>query len=103
MAHINIKHFPFAVSMLPFFVVGIALPPTIQDCVHGRLMRGDGLTLLIGSIAVAAWEWAILFSVKSKKRHGQAKLLGRELGSWYWAPPATFVVGVVSALIFLCT
>jgi hypothetical protein len=103
MTHIEIKHIPFALSMLPFFAVGIASPVTIQDWLHGRLMRGDGLALLGGLIVVGAWEWAILFSIKSKKHRGQERLLGRELSSWYWAPPITFTVGVVSGLIFLCT
>ena len=103
MTHIDIKHIPFALSMLPFFAVGIGSPVTIQDWFRGRLMPGDGLSILVGLVVVGAWEWAILFSVRSKKRRGQALLLGRELGSWYWAPPITFVVGVVSGLIFLCT
>jgi hypothetical protein len=103
MTHIDIKHIPFALSMLPFFAVGIGLPVTIQDWFHGRLMPGDGLSILAGLGVVAAWEWAILFSVKSKRRRGQARLLGRELGSWYWSPPITFIVGVVSGLIFIRT
>ena len=102
MAHMEIQHLPFTLSMLPFFAAGIALPVTIQDWSHGRLMSGDGLTLLVGLVVVGAWEWAILFSVKSKKRRGQERLLGRALSSWYWAPPITFIVGVVSGLIFLC-
>jgi hypothetical protein len=103
MTHIEIKHIPFALSMLPFFVVGIASPITIQDWLHGRLMRGDGWTLLVGLLVVGAWEWAILFSVKSRKRQRQERLLGREFTSWYWAPPVTFMVGVVSGLIFIRT
>jgi hypothetical protein len=101
MAHIHIKQVPFALSLLPFFVAGIASPVSIQDWFHGRLTPGDGLTLLAGLLVIGAWEWAILFSVKSKKRREEERLLGRELSSWYWAPPITFMVGVVSGLIFL--
>jgi len=100
---IGIKQFPFAVSMLPFLTLGIGLPVTLQDWYHGQLMPGDGLSILGGVAAIGAWEVAILFSVRSKKRRGQTRLLGRELGSWYWAPPLAFLVGVVSALIFLRT
>jgi hypothetical protein len=103
MTHIEIKHIPFALSMLPFFALGIASPATIQDWLHGRLMRGDGWTFLVGLFVVGAWEWAILFSVKSKKRRGQERLLGRELSSWYWAPPITFIARGVSGLIFIRT
>jgi len=103
MTHIGIKHIPFALSMLPFFAIGIGSPVTIQDWFHGRLLPGDGLGIWVGLIVVGAWEWAILFSVRSKKRQGQARLLGRELVSWYWSPPITFVVGVISGLIFICT
>ena len=100
---LDIKQIPFAICILPFFVLGISFPVTIQDWYHGRLLPGDGLSILGGLVGVGAWEWAILFSVKSKKRRGQTRLLGRELGSWYWAPPLTFMVGVVCALIFLRT
>jgi hypothetical protein len=103
MTHIDIKHIPFALSMLPFFAVGIGSPVTIQDWYHGRLMLGDRISILVGLVVVGAWEWAILFSVESKKRQGQARLLGRELGSWYWSPPITFIVGVLSGLIFIYT
>jgi len=103
MAHIDIKHIPFAFSMLPFFAVGIGSPVTIQDWAHGRLMPDDGWSIGVGLAVVAAWEWAILLSIKSKKNRGQTRLLGRELVSWYWAPPITFVVGVVSGLIFICS
>ena len=101
MAHISIKHVPFALSLLPFFAVGIGSPVTIQDWYHGHLMREDGLSILVGLVVVGAWEWVIIFSVKSKKRQGKPRLLGRELASWYWSPPVTFLVGVVSGLIFL--
>ena len=101
MAHIEITHAPFALSMLPFFALGIALPATIQDWLHGRLMRGDGWTLFGGLVFIGIWEWAILFSVRSKKRRGQERLLGRQLSSWYWAPPVAFTIGVVSGLIFI--
>ena len=103
MAHIEIKHFPFALSMMPFLVLGIATPATIQDWLHGRLTREDGWSLLGGLVCVGVWEWAILFSVWSKKRRGQERLLGRQLSSWYWAPPVTFVIGVVCGLIFIPT
>ena len=101
MAHIEIQNIPFALSMLPFFALGIAFPVTIQDWLNGRLMRGDGWALLAGLVFVGAWEWAILFSIRSKKRAGQGRLLGRQLSSWYWAPAVTFVVGVVSGLVFI--
>lgn len=103
MVHIDIKHIPFALSMLPFVAVGIATPPTIQDWFHGSLMPGDGRSLLIGLAVVGAWEWAILLGVKSKKRRGQSQLLGRDLASWYWAPPIAFIIGVMSGLIFIRT
>jgi len=90
MTHIHIKHIPFALSMVPFFAVGMCSPVTIQDWFRGRLMAGDGLSILVGLVVAGAWEWVILFSVKSKKRQGRAMLLGRELASWYWAPPITF-------------
>ena len=99
----DIKYVPFALSMLPFFTLGITSPVTIQDWFHGRLVPGDGLSVLVGLVVVGAWEWVILFTVKSRKCRGQARLLGRELASWYWAPTITFVVGVVSGLIFICT
>jgi uncharacterized membrane protein YfcA len=101
MAHIDIRHIPFVFCILPFFAVGIATPATIQDWYHGRLIPGDGLSILVGLVVVSAWEWAILFSIKSKKRRGQTRLLGRELASWYWAPPITFIVGIVSGLVFI--
>jgi hypothetical protein len=101
MAHIEITHFPFALSMLPFLAVGIALPATIQDWLHGRLMSGDGWTLLGGLVFVGVWEGAILLSIRSKKRREQERLLGRLLSSWYWAPPIAFAAGVVSGLIFI--
>jgi hypothetical protein len=103
MAHIGITHLPFALSLLPFFAVGIASPVTIQDWFHGRLIPGDGVALFVGLVVVGAWEWVILLSINSKKRRGQARLLGRELSSWYWAPPITFMAGVASGLILLCT
>jgi hypothetical protein len=101
MSHLEPKHIPFALSLLPFFAFGIAFPVTIQDWYHGRLMHGDGMAFLVGLVIVGAWEWAILLSVKSKKRRGQARLLGRELSSWHWAPPITFATGVGCGLIFL--
>jgi len=103
MTHIHIKHIPFALSMLPFFAVGIGSPATIQDWLRGRLMPEDWLSIVIGLVVVGAWECAILFGVKSRKRRGQLRLFGRELSSWYWAPPITFMVGVMSGLIFIYT
>jgi hypothetical protein len=103
MIHIEIKQIPFALSMLPFFALGIAWPVTIRDWLHGHLMRGDGWTLLAGLVLVAVWESVILFSVSSKQRRGEERLLGRQLSSWYWAPPVTFTLGVVSGLIFIPT
>ena len=103
MAHIDIRHIPFALSMLPFFAIGIAFPVTMQDWLHGRLMPGDALDFLVGLFIIGVLECVIVFSVRSKERRGQARLLGRELSSWSWAPLITFIVGVVSGLIFLCT
>jgi uncharacterized membrane protein YfcA len=103
MAHIDIRHIPFAFAMLPFFVIGIAFPVTMQDWLHGRLMFGDALDFVVGLFIVGVWECVIVFSVRSKERRGQGRLLGRELSSWSWAPPVTFIVGVLSGLIFLCT
>jgi len=103
MAHIEIKQIPFALSMLPFFGLGIAFPATIQDWLHGRLMPGDAWTLLGGLVFVGGWEWAIIYSVRSKKRLGKERLLGRQLSSWYWAPPIAFTVGLVCGLIFIPT
>ena len=103
MAHIDFRHIPFALSMLPFFAIGIAMPVTMQDWLHGRLMPGDARDFLVGLFVVGAWQCVIVFSIRSKERLGQERLLGRELSSWSWAPPITFAVGVVSGLIFLCT
>ena len=103
MAHIHIRHFPFALAMMPFLVLGIASPATIQDWLHGRLMPEDGWSLLGGLVFVGLWEWAILSSVRSKKRKGQEQLLGRQLSSWYWAPPISFGAGLVSGLLFIPT
>jgi hypothetical protein len=77
--HIHIKHIPFALAMLPFFVVGIGLPATIQDWYHGRLLSEDFVSILAGLVFVGAWEWAILFSIKLKKRRGQGRLWGASL------------------------
>lgn len=103
MTHIGIRYFPFALAMLPFLAVGIGTPVTIQDWSRGRLLPADGKSMLVGLVAIVVWELAILYSLKWKERRGQERLLGRELDSWYWAPPITFVVGVVSGVIFLCT
>jgi hypothetical protein len=101
MSHIEIKHLPFALSLLPFLAAGIAFPVTTQDWFHGRLVPGDMPTFLAGLFIVGAWEWAILSSVTSKKRRGESRLLGRELSSWLWAPPIAFVTGVGCGLVFL--
>ena len=102
MAHVDIRHLPFALCMLPFFAIGIAFPVTMQDWLHGRLTPGDAQDFVVGLIIMGIWECMIVFSVRSKERRGQARLLGRELSSWSWAPPITFVVGAVSGLIFIC-
>lgn len=103
MAHIDIRHIPFALSMLPFFAIGIAFPVTMQDWIHGRLMPEDARDFFIGLLIVGVWECVIVASIRSKEQQGQQRLLGRELSSWSWAPPITFAVGVVSGLIFICT
>jgi hypothetical protein len=89
--------------MLPFFAFGIVFPVTMQDWLHGRMMPGDARDFLIVMFIIGVWECVIIFSVRSKERQGQPRLLGRELSSWSWAPPFTFLVGVVSGFIFLCT
>ena len=94
---------PFALSLLPFLGGGICLPVTVQDWSRGRLMRGDAVSLAIGFIIVAAWYWAILHSVNSKRRQGKEKLLGRALDSWLWSPPVAFVVGLACGLSLLFT
>ena len=95
---IHAKEFPFALSLLPFICVGIIIPINIQDWFHGRLSQVDGISLLVGLAIVGAWEWAIIRSVASKKRQGKVSLLGRELNSWLWAPPITFVAGIGGGL-----
>ena len=65
------------------------------------MMRGDGIELAVGSVIVVAWYWAILHSVKSKKRDGKPWLLGRALSSWLWAPPIAFVAGLGCGLLLL--
>ena len=89
--------------MMPFFTIGIALPVILQDSFHDRLTPGDALDFFVGLLIVGTWECVIVLIIRSKKQRGQQRLLGRELGSWIWAPPITFIVGVVSGLIFLCT
>jgi hypothetical protein len=101
MVHIKPKNVPFALSLLPFLGVGIALPVTLDDWFRGRLMHGDGVALLAGLIIVGAWESAILWSMKSKRRRGEERLLGRELSSWRWAPPVAFVAGIGCGVIIL--
>jgi hypothetical protein len=95
------SHIPFALSLLPFLGVGIGLPVTVQDCIRGRLTQGDAVSLPIGIVIVVAWYWAILQIVKSRKRAGKEKFLGRALDSWLWSPPITFVVGVACGLSLL--
>ena len=101
MIHIDPKHIPFALSLLPFLALGIGLPPTLQDWIRGRMLGGDGIALAVGSVIVVAWYGAILHSVKSRKRDGRSSLLGRELSSWLWAPPLTFVVGLGLGVVIL--
>jgi hypothetical protein len=95
------SHIPFALSLLPFLAVGIGLPVTVQDWIRGRLGQGDAASLLIGIVIVVAWYWAILQIVKSRKRAGKEKFLGRALDSWLWSPPVTFAVGVGCGLALL--
>jgi hypothetical protein len=97
------SHTPFALSLLPFLGVGIGLPVTAQDWIRGRLTQGDAVSLPIGILIVVAWYWAILQIVKSRKRAGKEKFLGRALDSWVWSPPITFVVGVACGLALLFT
>ena len=101
MAHIGIRYIPFALAMLPFLAIGIGAPATFQDWHEGRLAQSDELPIIAGVVFVGAWERAILFGVKHQERRGKVALLGRELRSWYWAPPITFMVGLVAGL-FLC-
>jgi hypothetical protein len=95
------SHIPFALSLLPFLAVGIGLPVTVQDWIRGRLTQADGVSLAIGFVIAVAWYWAILQIVKSRKRAGKEKFLGRALDSWVWSPPVTFVVGVACGLSLL--
>ena len=95
------SHIPFALSLLPFLAIGIGLPVTVQDWIRGRLGQRDAASLLIGIVIVVAWYWAILQIVKSRKRAGKEKFLGRALDSWVWSPPVTFVVGVACGLSLL--
>jgi hypothetical protein len=103
MTHIDIRHIPFALAMLPFFAIGIAFPVTMQDWLHGRLTRGDALDFMVGLLIVGVWECVIVYSIRSKERQGQDRLLGRELSSWSWAPPVTFIIGALSGLVLLGT
>lgn len=98
---IELAHFPFALSLLPFLGFGICLPASLKDLSQGRLMNGDAIGLVIGFIVVAGWYWAILHSVRVKRRAGKPTLLGRELDSWLWAPPLAFVVGLAGGLSLL--
>jgi hypothetical protein len=66
-------------------------------------MHGDAVSLAIGFVVVAAWYWAILHSIKSKKRQGKQELLGQALESWLWSPPAAFVVGLACGVTLLFT
>ena len=87
--------------MLPFFVAGLALPVTLQDRFRGRLTLNDVLSLFVGLLIVGAWEWAILLIVKSKRRNGHSRFLGRQLSSWLWAPAFAFVAGIVCGFFLL--
>ena len=99
--HIEPSHIPFALSLLPFLGVGIGLPVTVQDWSRGGLMRGDALSLAIGIVIIVAWYCAILHSIKSKRRAGKQKLLGRTLDSWLWSPPVAFIVGLACGVSLL--
>jgi hypothetical protein len=101
MIHIEPGHIPFAFSLLPFLGFGICLSFFAQDWSRGRLMHGDAAAIAIGFVIIAAWYWAILHSVRSKKRAGKQKLLGRELDSWLWSPPIAFAVGLACGLSLL--
>ena len=98
MVTIGARYIPFAFCLLPFLGVGICLPATIQDWSRGRIMRNDAITLGVGAVILVAWYMAILHSIRSKQRRGEATLLGRELNSWIWSPPVAFGVGVVCGL-----
>lgn len=93
MIYIEPQHLPFALVLLPFFISGIVLSPSVQDWSRGNLSRGNAIAVIVGLIITVAWCFAILHSVRAKRRQGKEKLLGRELSSWLWAPPATFVIG----------
>lgn len=94
-------HFPFALSQLPFLIFGICLPATAQDGIRGQLARGDAIGLVVGSVVLSLWYWAILHSVRAKRQKGEVRLLGRELASWQWAPPVALAVGLVCGGCFL--
>lgn len=101
--HIHFSHLPFALSLLPFFAIGIGIPPTVQDWNSGRSMHGDIFSIAVGSVVVVAWYFAILNSVKSKRLQGKQKLLGRALDSWIWSPPIALIVGFACGLSLLLT
>src|SRR3954464_14629366 len=101
--HIEPSHIPFALSLLPFLGVGICLPATLQDWSRGRLTHSDAVSLAIGFVVVVAWYGVILHSVRSKRREGKQKLIGRELDAWLWSPPIAFVVGLACGLSLLFT
>ena|SRR5579871_5728082 len=95
------RFLPFAFSLLPFLGTGICIPATIQDALRGRITRQDVVSLAIWVLAVAAWYWAILHSIKSKKKRGEETLLGRPLNSWTWSPPVAFAIGLLCGLSLL--
>jgi hypothetical protein len=95
MAHVGPEHLPFTISLLPFFAAGLCLPPLVSDALHGRLVLGDGISIAVGAVVIGLWYWAILRSIRSRKAQQKTTLLGRELTSWIWAPPATFVIGLI--------
>jgi hypothetical protein len=66
-------------------------------------MRGDVIGLAVGLVIAVAWYWAILRSIKTKKREGKETLLGRALESWLWSPPIAFVVGLACGIAILFT
>ena len=101
MIHLEPTTVPFAISLVPFLVFGIDIPVSVHDWSRGRMTNGDGASLAIGFVIVVAWYWAILHSVRSKRRDGKTTLLGRDLDSWLWAPPIALVVGLVCGLSLL--
>jgi hypothetical protein len=101
MIHAEPQHLPFMLSLLPFLGAGIMLPTIAQDWCRGTMVRGDAIGAAIMTVLAVAWYFAILHSIRAERRQGKDKLLGRELTSWLWAPPLTFVVGFASGFALL--